>query len=325
MTFSSLISGTIPHHGKYSSRNGLIPTRIIDHHWAGTVGGDVRLANPNEAASANYIIYSDGRIVGQVPEEFRPWTSGSQAADGPSITFEIQNSTGSNGLRDDDPGSWKISDKAMASVINLTADIARRYKWGGVAPSQVRGHFEFYATACPGGYVRSRLGDIRSKSDALVRTGGTITPPTKPTPPPTAGKSISQLADEVLAGKHGDGDTRRKNLGSNYAAVQAEVNRRIVGSPGGKTIAQLADEVLQNKHGNGADRARSLGAQYNAVQQEVNRRLGQLTPPPKPAAVDLHRLAQRVIRGDYGNGDRRRQLLGANYDAVMRIVNTTKW
>lgn len=213
----------------------------------------------------------------------------------------------------------------MASVINLTADIARRYKWGGVVPSQVRGHFEFYATACPGGYVRSRLGDIRSKSDALVRTGGTITPPTKPTPPPTTGKSISQLADEVLAGKHGDGDVRRKNLGSNYAAVQAEVNRRIIGSPGGKTVSQLADEVLQGKHGDGADRARNLGAQYNAVQQEVNRRLGQLTPPPAPAKVDLERMARATIRGDYGDGEARRKNLGANYDAVMRIVNNSSW
>ena len=43
-------------------------------------------------------------------------------------------------------------------------------------------------------------------------------------------KSVSQLADEVIAGKHGQGhETRRKSLGlskSGYAKVRAEVNRR---------------------------------------------------------------------------------------------------
>ena len=41
-----------------------------------------------------------------------------------------------------------------------------------------------------------------------------------------ASKTVSQLADEVLAGKHGNGTARKKSLGSHYAAVQAEVNRR---------------------------------------------------------------------------------------------------
>ena len=40
-------------------------------------------------------------------------------------------------------------------------------------------------------------------------------------------KSVSQLADEVLAGKHGNGDARKRSLGSQYEAVQAEVNRRL--------------------------------------------------------------------------------------------------
>lgn len=46
-----------------------------------------------------------------------------------------------------------------------------------------------------------------------------------------AGKSISQMATEVLAGKHGNGhSTRMKSLGidqATYAKVRAEVNRRI--------------------------------------------------------------------------------------------------
>ena len=45
------------------------------------------------------------------------------------------------------------------------------------------------------------------------------------------GKSIGQMAAEVIAGKHGNGHAnRRRSLGVNaatYARVRAEVNRRI--------------------------------------------------------------------------------------------------
>ena len=50
-----------------------------------------------------------------------------------------------------------------------------------------------------------------------------------------------------------------------------------------------------------------------------------VTPPPteKPPTqtIDLQALATATIRGDYGNGQQRRDALGANYDKVMAIVN----
>ena len=39
-------------------------------------------------------------------------------------------------------------------------------------------------------------------------------------------KSIEQLADEVMKGKHGSGRERMISLGSDYTAVQKEVHRR---------------------------------------------------------------------------------------------------
>jgi hypothetical protein len=48
-------------------------------------------------------------------------------------------------------------------------------------------------------------------------------------PKPT--KTVSQMADEIIAGKHGNGhENRRKSLGisaSEYAKVRAEVNKRV--------------------------------------------------------------------------------------------------
>lgn len=40
-------------------------------------------------------------------------------------------------------------------------------------------------------------------------------------------KRINKLADEVLQGKYGNGSERKKRLGSDYEAVQEEVNRRL--------------------------------------------------------------------------------------------------
>lgn len=312
MGFSKLTARTVPSHGKHNPRGGQKVTRVIVHHWAGTAGGDARLTNPNEAVSANYILYSDGTLVGQVDETLRAWTTGGFGFDAPSITVEVQNSAAG--------GDWPISDKAYIKLIQLIADIAQRYGWGGVSAANVRGHREFVATACPGPYVWHRIGDIRAKADAAAR-GGAVTPAPKP-----SGKSIAQLADEVLRGVYGNGEQRRAALGSQYAAVQAEVNRRIYGTatpsqPAAKSVAQLADEVLAGKHGNGDARVRSLGARYNDVQAEVNRRLGIAVAPAAPATVDIDRLARAVIRGDYGNGQARVQALGSNYTAVQRRVN----
>lgn len=315
MVFSGLTKRTVPSHGKHSSRKGKKVERVIFHHWAGTRGGDSRLTNPREAVSCSYIIYSNGDIVGQVPEEYRPWTSGGFAADGNSITFEIQNET--NGPE------WKVSAKAEESAAKLLADIAKRHKWGGIVSSNTRGHREFQATSCPGPYLWPRLSLVREKAVALLKGK----PAPKPSKPKTSGKTIAQLADEVLRGDHGNGDARKKSLGDKYDKVQAEINKRLYGttkpaSKPSKSVQTLAQEVIDGKHGNGSARAKSLGARYNEVQAEVNRMLKISTKPaPKPAKVDITRLAKAVIRGDYGNGAERKRRLGSNYAAVQKEVN----
>jgi hypothetical protein len=153
---------------------------MLQHHWAGIGGGDARLLNPSEQASASYIIYTDGAILGQVPEEFRPWTSGG-VIDESSVTIEVQNiSTQING-NDSDPMSWQISDAAMNSIIRLTADVGIRHGWGGITLDTYQGHRQYYQTACPGGYIWARMGNIRSSAQSLFSggldySGGIITP-----------------------------------------------------------------------------------------------------------------------------------------------------
>lgn len=70
---------------------------------------------------------------------------------------------------------------------------------------------------------KRRLGSMYSAVQAEVnrRLAG------KPAPKPTTGPNISALADAVIRGDYGNGSERRRRLGANYAAVQAEVNRRL--------------------------------------------------------------------------------------------------
>ena len=46
------------------------------------------------------------------------------------------------------------------------------------------------------------------------------------TPPATRQKTVKELYDEVMAGKHGSGETRKKSLGNRYNEVQNYINAR---------------------------------------------------------------------------------------------------
>ncbi len=168
------------------------------------------------------------------------------------------------------------------------------------------------------------------------QSGGTSTvKPSKPTvKPTTTKKTISQMATEVIAGKHGSGHAnRKKSLGisdAQYQKVRAEVNKRSGSSTpktSGKSIAQMAQEVIDGKHGNGNDaRRKSLGisqSQYNKVRAEVNKRLG--SGSSGTSGKSISQMATEVIRGDHGTGhSNRRKSLGisqAQYNKVRAEVN----
>lgn len=72
---------------------------------------------------------------------------------------------------------------------------------------------------------------------------GAATP--APTPvDPLAGKSDNQLADEVIAGKYGDGENRKRALGNRYNAVQAIVNQKLGGGHQSRTYTVRAGDTL---------------------------------------------------------------------------------
>lgn len=82
----------------------------------------------------------------------------------------------------------------------------------------------------------------------------------KPSTPSKKEKSVDELVKEVLAGKHGDGDARKKSLGSQYEAVQAAINKQQGGNTthtvkSGENLSTIAKQygttakAIQNLNG----------------------------------------------------------------------------
>lgn len=88
----------------------------------------------------------------------------------------------------------------------------------------------------------------------------------------TTKKSNTEIAQEVLEGKWGNGTDRKNKLtaaGYDYSAIQSIVN----GLVSKKSVDEIAREVISGKWGNGTERKNKLtaaGYDYSAVQKRVN-------------------------------------------------------
>ena len=93
---------------------------------------------------------------------------------------------------------------------------------------------------------------------------------------------MDAIAREVLAGKWGNGNSRKSRLeaaGYDYNKIQAKVNKLVKASQlsEDKIINAVAHEVISGKYGNEPERSERLrAAGYNpsAVQARVNKLLG---------------------------------------------------
>lgn len=152
--------------------------------------------------------------------------------------------------------------------------------------------------------------------------GGAVTPP-------QGGKSLDDVAREVIAGKWGNGVDRTNALsaaGYDAGAVQGRVNQMLGGGGAAprKSNETIAAEVIAGAWGNGADRQNALAAagyDYAAIQAIVN---GKVAAPAAPARASVDEVANQVIAGAWGNGpDRTARLQAAGYNAqeVQNKVN----
>jgi len=152
-------------------------------------------------------------------------------------------------------------------------------------------------------------------------TGATVSKPVAPAKPAaysTAGKTVDQLANDVIAGKVGSGQARINALGKFYTATQAVVNYKLKTGSLSLTNGILATEVKKGVFGVGNTRQQLLGGFYNGVQAVINSGAG------ATVAKSVNTIAREVIQGKWGNEPQRSQRLraaGYNPSTVQAEVN----
>ena len=322
MSNSSLVNMTMlsPNHSGH--RNQPI-TKIAIHHTAGAISAATigQIFRPtSRQASCNYGIGNDNKIVLCVDEANRSWCTSSSWCDNRAVTIEVANSA--NG------GNWPVSDRTLATLIDLVTDICRRNgirncTYTGGKDGVLQKH-EWYAnTNCPGPYLGSKFSYIASEVNKRLSGNSSSSGGTSTSSLYRVRKSWSDSKSQKGAFRDFDNAKKCANANAGYKVFDASGNEvypnKVTSS---KSVDTLAHEVLEGNWGNGSDRAnrlRAAGYDYDAVQNRVNEIL---SGSSKTKSIDT--IAREVIRGDWGNGqDRVNRLRAAGYDynAVQKRVN----
>lgn len=179
-----------------------------------------------------------------------------------------------------------------------------------------------------GKYLQSRFQELVDTVNAQLDGGSTPVSNTS-----TNKKTNEQIADEVIAGKWGNGSDRFNRLaqaGYDGNTIQSIVNQKLSGSSSTpkqtkKTNETIAQEVINGAWGNGEDRKNRLtsaGYNYNEIQAKVNELCGVKSNVSNKKSNET--IANEVIQGKWGNGaDRKARLSAAGYDynTIQAIVN----
>lgn len=325
MSNSSLVNIKVPaHSNNYTiGRSGRKIEKIAIHHMAGILtakqcGGIFQ--NGSRKASSNYGIGKDAEVGLYVDEENTSYCNSNWDSNCKSVTIETSNSSLG--------GDYPVSDPVLNKLIELVADIAKRNNLGKLVKGQnLVWHRMYAATTCPGDYLLSKM-------DYIAEQANKINGQSTSTPQTTSRKSNEEIANEVIAGKWGNGDARKTaltNAGYDFSAIQSIVNEKLTGKkteskPKLKSVDEVAREVIAGQWGNGQDRFNKLAAagyDGNAVQNRVNEILGASSKPVSNKKSN-ETIANEVIAGKWGNGaDRKNKLIAAGYDynAIQKIVN----
>ena len=181
MSNSPLVTYTRLSPNRTSPRNHPIDTVTI-HCTAGQGTAQSILSlphftnyDPKNGSSCNYAVGKDGSIGLCVGERDRSWCSSDRDNDHRAITIEVSSEAVS---------PYKVTEKALAALIDLLADICqrngiKRLVWSDSKDDRVNHrngcnmtcHRDFAAKACPGDYLYSLEGDIAEAVNKRLEVG----------------------------------------------------------------------------------------------------------------------------------------------------------
>lgn len=189
-------------------------------------------------ASSNYGVDDNGNVGLFVEEKDRSWCSSSSANDVRAITVEIDSDT---------KAPYAMTDGAVAGAIRLCIDVCKRngikkmYWYADKETALMKQgmlkdgegiftvHRWFANKSCPGDFLFNKMGWVCDQVNAAL-AGDEPTPQPQPQP---SGKSLDEIAKEVIDGKWGNGVDRVNKINSayqngvigfNYTQVQNRVN-----------------------------------------------------------------------------------------------------
>ena len=191
----------------------------------GTGGGVVAFSRPEDAKSGEYAkaiynaVIAAGGLKGNRATPLQTETNFQtfREADMPAVLMEY-------GFMDSKTDAPIIVTEAYSRLVAYAT-------MEGIA--NVAGLRKKAAPADPGTVYRVQVGayTVKENAEAMLQKleaagfEGFITAAEKePQPTPPGAKSVDELAQEVIDGKHGSGEARRKSLGEQYEAVQKRVN-----------------------------------------------------------------------------------------------------
>jgi hypothetical protein len=244
----------------------------VHHNGANLTHEGVLSVWKTRRASAHFDVDSKGRVAQYVRLREYAWATGSTVGNELSISIEQANSSFAP--------HWEVAEATWKATARLIGWLCYHELKARPSASNVLPHRHWSATDCPGPFVLAHLNAIiveAQKHYDDIKAGNKD----HQDPAPPHKKTIHEVAQEVVAGKWGNGPDRTHKLlvaGYDPNAVQVEVNRILRGTnkPHLLTINEVAKEVIAGKWGNGVDRIGHLqraGYDSNAVQAEVNRLL----------------------------------------------------
>ena len=276
MSNSSLVSVTVPaHKNNYNvGRDGKNIEIITIHHMGGVLTAEECgkiFQDETRNLSSHYGIGKDGEVGLYVDEENTAYTNGDSDSNAIAVTIETSNSEESE--------NSPVSDEVLNVLIKLVADIAKRNNLGTLVKGKNLTWHQMHAnTSCPGEYLLSKMDYIVEEANKI--NNNLVSEPVQtPVSSVPDKKSNEELANEVIAGKWGNGQERKDRLakaGYDYNAVQKIVNNKLLGEKNKKTNEEIAIEVIRGNWGNGEERKNRLteaGYDYDAIQKIVNDKL----------------------------------------------------
>ena len=265
----------------YSSRE----VKYIVMHYTGnkkdTAKANAQYFNRTDCNVSAHFFVDNSYIYQSVGLRDKAWHAG---ADVSYVHADCRNSNAFGIEMCCTAGNYKM---AKNTIINSAYVCAYLCKEIGITASTVDKyvlrHHDVTGKMCPRQMVENpaEWTELKQMVKNILNTGSHKSPKKKKettttTTTTTKKKTVEELAKEVIAGKWGNGLTRKNKLtkaGYDYAKVQAKVDE-LMGKTKKKTNEQIAKEVIEGKWGNGETRKKKLtdaGYDYKAIQSLVNK------------------------------------------------------